>query len=235
MSLYTKILARACGGPARARVLERRADALLLAAHRAHQAQLNAFITVDRRVGARRRRRAADARAGRRRMRAPLTGVPLAHKDIFCTAGVRTTCGSRMLDKFVSPYDATVVAKLKAAGTVMLGKTNMDEFAMGSSNETSYYGPVQQPLGSQRSCRAAPRAARRPRWPRGWCRGDRHRHRRLDPPARGAVRRDGLQAHLRARVALRHDRVRLEPRSGRRHRRRSAEDAALLLRCHGGL
>ncbi len=75
----------------------------------------------------------------------PLTGVPLVHKDIFCTEGVRTTCGSRMLDNFVSPYDATVVARLKAAGTVMLGKANMDEFAMGSSNETSFYGPVRNP------------------------------------------------------------------------------------------
>src|SRR5271168_1180243 len=104
---------------------------------------LNAFITLttDRAL--------QDAAAADRRLkggeRGPLLGIPLIHKDILCTDGVRTTCGSRMLDNFVAPYDATVVARLKAAGTVMLGKSNMDEFAMGSSNETSYYGPVKNP------------------------------------------------------------------------------------------
>lgn len=75
----------------------------------------------------------------------PLTGIPIAHKDIFCTDGIKTSCGSKMLDNFIAPYDATVVQNMNAAGTVMLGKTNMDEFAMGSSNETSYYQTVKNP------------------------------------------------------------------------------------------
>ena len=104
---------------------------------------LNTLITLTA-DQARAQARAADQRraAGEK---GPLLGIPLIHKDIFCTEGVKTSCGSRMLDNFVSPYDATVVSRLKAAGAVMLGKSNMDEFAMGSSNETSFYGPVKNP------------------------------------------------------------------------------------------
>lgn len=108
-----------------------------------HDSKLNGFVTV---TGDQARKQAALA--DRRRADgedAPLLGIPIAHKDIFCTKGVKTSCGSKMLDNFISPYDATCVSNLAAAGAVMLGKTNMDEFAMGSSNETSFYGPVRNP------------------------------------------------------------------------------------------
>jgi aspartyl-tRNA(Asn)/glutamyl-tRNA(Gln) amidotransferase subunit A len=107
------------------------------------QSRFNAFITIDR-EGALAAARAADA-ALRNGDGGPLTGVPIAHKDILMTAGLKTTCGSRMLADFVAPYDAFVVEQLRKAGTVLVGKTNMDEFAMGSSSETSWFGPVRNP------------------------------------------------------------------------------------------
>ncbi|MGD8913901.1 MAG: Asp-tRNA(Asn)/Glu-tRNA(Gln) amidotransferase subunit GatA [Candidatus Thiodiazotropha sp.] len=110
--------------------------------------ELNALITTtpDQAL--------AEAQAADRAIKSgqagPLTGIPLVQKDIFCTEGVKTSCGSKMLDNFISPYDATVVERLKQAGAVSLGKANMDEFAMGSSNETSYYGPVRNPWDKSR-------------------------------------------------------------------------------------
>lgn len=114
----------------------------------AHNPALNAFITVTAEQ-ALEQARLADARRAKGEA-GPLTGIPIAHKDNFCTAGIRTSSGSRMLDNFVPPYDAKVVANMQAAGVVVLGKTNMDEFAMGSSSETSYYGPVKNPWDLER-------------------------------------------------------------------------------------
>ena len=108
-----------------------------------HNPTYNCYISIDSQ-GALAAADTADAAIAAGESK-PLLGVPMAHKDIFRTQGIKTSCGSKMLDNFVPPYDATVVANFKAAGAVILGKTNMDEFAMGSSNETSYYGAVKNP------------------------------------------------------------------------------------------
>ena len=105
--------------------------------------EFNCFITLTEEI-ALAKAKSIDDEISNNKFR-PLSGLPIAQKDIFCTKGVKTTCGSKMLDNFISPYDATIIKKLNDAGTIMLGKTNMDEFAMGSSNETSFYGPVRNP------------------------------------------------------------------------------------------
>ena len=107
------------------------------------QSALNAFITVDEEKSLA-QARAADARLAKGGAE-PLTGIPIAHKDLFCAKGWRTTCASKILENFVAPYDAHVIEQFNAAGAVILGKTNMDEFAMGSSNENSYFGAVKNP------------------------------------------------------------------------------------------
>ncbi|MFK4131726.1 Asp-tRNA(Asn)/Glu-tRNA(Gln) amidotransferase subunit GatA [Pseudomonas luteola] len=110
--------------------------------------QLNSFITVTE-TQAIEQAKIADQRRSAGETGA-LLGAPIAHKDLFCTQGIRTSCGSKMLDNFIAPYNATVVQKLADAGVVSLGKLNMDEFAMGSANESSHYGPVKNPWDTSR-------------------------------------------------------------------------------------
>jgi aspartyl-tRNA(Asn)/glutamyl-tRNA(Gln) amidotransferase subunit A len=148
MSMHAKTLAELSDGLKR-----KEFSAVELARHyldriAAANEQLNAVVTVTEESAMESATR-ADERIARGDA-GPLTGIPLLHKDIFCTDGVRTACGSKMLDAFVAPYNATVVSRLANAGMVMLGKTNMDEFAMGSSNETSYYGAVKNPWDLER-------------------------------------------------------------------------------------
>jgi aspartyl-tRNA(Asn)/glutamyl-tRNA(Gln) amidotransferase subunit A len=203
----------------------------LLARIDALDGKLNSFITVDS------ARAVADAEAADAAIAkgdgGPLTGIPIAHKDILVTAGIRTTCGSRMLADYTSPFDAHVVERLARAGTVLMGKTNMDEFAMGSSSETSHFGSVKNPWhlayvpgGSSGGTAAASRGATG---------GERHRHRygRLDPPAGGHVRRLRTEADV-----WRVSRYRLVAFASSLDQAgpfaRTAEDLALLLNAMAG-
>lgn len=116
---------------------------LFLERIRKYDEKLNSFITITEEQALKSAQK-ADAVLSQGKGTS-LTGIPIAHKDIFCTDGIKTSCGSKILDNFIAPYDATVVKKLNDFGTVLVGKTNMDEFAMGSSTETSYYGPAKNP------------------------------------------------------------------------------------------
>ncbi len=143
MSVYSQTLTELATGLEAGEFTSLELTAALLERIAAHNETLNAFITITADEALAAAARADEARAAG--TGGTLNGLPIVHKDIFCTRGVKTSCGSKMLDNFISPYDATVVEKLAAAGAVVLGKTNMDEFAMGSSNETSFYGPVRNP------------------------------------------------------------------------------------------
>ena len=168
---------------------------------------LNAFITLDE-ENALEQAQAIDGKRSHSSL-GELAGIPIAHKDIFCTKGLLTTCGSRILGNFVSPYDATLVAKLKEKQTILLGKTNMDEFAMGSSSEHSYFGPVRNPwdtslvpggssggLGS--SSRRGPHSG-----------SNRNRHGWVNSPTCCALRNYRNQTKLRKSFAIWHDRIRI--------------------------
>jgi aspartyl-tRNA(Asn)/glutamyl-tRNA(Gln) amidotransferase subunit A len=148
MSLHTETIAGLSAGLASGAYSSEELTRALLARIEQHP-ELNAFITITA-DEALTEARAADAERASGEA-GPLTGVPIVHKDLFCTQDVRTTCGSRMLEDFISPYDAAAVQRLRAAGAVMLAKTNMDEYAMGSSNETSYFGPVLNPWDHSKS------------------------------------------------------------------------------------
>jgi len=143
MTLHTRSLAALAAGLAAREFSSVELTEHFLARISAANGALNAFLTVTP------ERALADAQRAdgvlAQGQGGALTGIPIAHKDIFCTDGIQTTCASKMLKGFVAPYDATVVERLTQAGTVLLGKTNMDEFAMGSSNETSHFGPVKNP------------------------------------------------------------------------------------------
>ena len=180
----------------------------VIAAIEAGDGKIGGYNSIDK--------EAALAAADAADVSLPLGGLPIAIKDIINVKGESLTCSSKMLEgTFTSPYDATVIAKLRAAGAIPLGRTNMDEFAMGSSTENSALGITKKPMGHE------PHPGWLERWKRGGglsrpgTRRPRHRHGRFDPSACGALWVRGIEAHLRTRIALRSSRLRVIARSNR--------------------
>ena len=145
--MHTNTLKSLSDALAKGDISSRELTQLFLDRIKQHDSGINSFITLTEELALAQAKTADDARAAGNA--GPLTGIPIAHKDIFCTQGIKTSCASKMLDNFIAPYNATVVEKLNSSGTVTLGKTNMDEFAMGSSNETSFYGSVKNPWNTE--------------------------------------------------------------------------------------
>ena len=179
-----------------------------------HDGRVKAFLRVDP-AAALAQAEEIDRRRKAGKPLGPLAGLPVAVKDVLCTQGEPTTCASRMLEHFRPPYDATAVAKLKAADAVLIGRTNMDEFAMGGSNENSAFFPDAQSLGFVADSRRQQRRLGGGRGRANGPAGHRHRHRRLDPLSRRTVRHFRPETDLRPRQPLRPGRLRQQSRPDR--------------------
>ena len=204
---------------ARSAIQERKTTALALAeAHYARiekeDAQIGAFLTLCKERALEQADR-IDRMAAEGKPLPPLGGVPVGIKDVMSTRGVRTTAGSKILGHYIPPYDCTAVARLEAAGAVVLGKTNCDEFAMGSSNENSAFQPVHNPRDLDSRARRIVRRFGRRGCGRHGCSRPRLRYRWIDSPARILLWRSRIDADLRSSLALRSDRFCLFARSHR--------------------
>ncbi len=166
-----------------------------------HDNRIGAFLHVDR-EGALQQAAKVDEKLRARKPLGKLAGLPIAIKDVVCTRGLPTTCGSRSLQKFVPPYDAELIRRLRAADAVILGKTNMDEFAMGSSTENSAFQITRNPWDTDRTPGGSSGGSAAARSGGDGAPGDWQRHGRLDPAARRLLRRRRYEANVRTRVAL---------------------------------